>query len=100
MSQIHIKQGQIIDPANNINRIGDVYIADGKVVSVTHEPAGFKPTTVIDATNKIICPGFIDLSTRLREPGRFDPQLYLFSYYQSQNLDKYRHCILLLKDLA
>lgn len=70
MNQILIKQGQIIDPANNINRIGDVYIAEGKIVSVTHEPAGFKPTTVIDATNKTICPGFIDLSTRLREPGQ------------------------------
>lgn len=70
MSQILIKQGQLIDPANNINRIGDVYIAEGKIVSVTHEPAGFKPTTVIDASNKTICPGFIDLSTRLREPGQ------------------------------
>jgi dihydroorotase len=70
MSQILIKQGHVIDPANNINRIGDVYIAGGKVISVTHEPAGFKATTVIDATDKIICPGFIDLSTRLREPGQ------------------------------
>ena len=70
MSQILIKQGQIIDTANNINRIGDVYIADGKIVSVTHEPAGFKPNTVIDAKHKVICPGFIDLSTRLREPGQ------------------------------
>ena len=70
MSQIHIKQGHLIDPANNINRIADVYIAGGKVVSVTHEPAGFKATTVIDATHKVICPGFIDLSTRLREPGQ------------------------------
>ena len=70
MSQIHIKQGHLIDPANNINRIADVYIAGGKVVSVSHEPAGFKATTVIDATRKVICPGFIDLSTRLREPGQ------------------------------
>jgi dihydroorotase len=70
MNQILIKQGHLIDPANNIDRIGDVYIADGKVVSVTQEPAGFKPNLLIDATNKIICPGFIDLSTRLREPGQ------------------------------
>ena len=70
MNQILIKQGHLIDPANNIDRIGDVYIADGKVVSVTQEPAGFKPNLLIDASNKIICPGFIDLSTRLREPGQ------------------------------
>ena len=49
MSQIQIKQGRIIDPANNIDRIGCVYIADGKIVSVTNEPAGFKPDTIINA---------------------------------------------------
>ena len=70
MSSIHIKQGHIIDPANNINRIGCVYVADGKIISVTNEPAGFKADSVINAQNKIICPGFIDLSTRLREPGQ------------------------------
>ena len=70
MSSIHIKQGHIIDPANNINRIGCVYIAEGKIISVTNEPAGFKADSVINAQNKIICPGFIDLSTRLREPGQ------------------------------
>ena len=70
MSSIHIKQGHIIDPANNINRIGCVYVAEGKIISVTNEPAGFKADSVINAQNKIICPGFIDLSTRLREPGQ------------------------------
>src|SRR5664280_2495402 len=69
MSQIHIKQGRIIDPVNNISRIGCVYIADGKIISVTSEPAGFKADTIINAHNQIVCPGFIDLSTRLREPG-------------------------------
>ncbi|MDZ4099427.1 MAG: dihydroorotase, partial [Methylophilaceae bacterium] len=70
MSQIHIQHGRIIDPANNIDRVGSVYIADGKIVSVTQEPAGFSPDTVIDADNQVVCPGFIDLSTRLREPGQ------------------------------
>ncbi len=70
MNQIHIKQGRIIDPANSIDRTGCVYIADGKIISVTNEPAGFKPDIVIDAYNQIVCPGFIDLSTRLREPGQ------------------------------
>jgi len=66
---LRIDQGRIIDPANNIDRIGSVYIADGKIVSVTDEPVGFKPDTVIDAENQIVCPGFIDLSTRLRDMG-------------------------------
>ena len=70
MSRIHIKQGRIIDPANKTNRIGCVYIADGKIISVTNEPAGFKPDTIINADKQIVCPGFIDLSTRLRQPGQ------------------------------
>ncbi|MFZ2312745.1 MAG: dihydroorotase [Methylobacter sp.] len=70
MNQIQIDHGRIIDPANKIDRIGSVYIADGKIVSVTNEPAGFQPDKVINASNQIVCPGFIDLSTRLREPGQ------------------------------
>jgi dihydroorotase len=70
MERILIKDGRIIDPANKIDRIGSVYIADGKIASVTNEPAGFKADRIIDANNKIVSPGFIDLSTRLREPGQ------------------------------
>jgi dihydroorotase len=70
MERILIKDGRIIDPANKIDRIGSVYIADGKIASVTNEPAGFKADKVVDAKNQIVCPGFIDLSTRLREPGQ------------------------------
>jgi dihydroorotase len=70
MERTLIKDGRIIDPANRIGRIGSVYVADGKIASVTNEPAGFKADRVIDANNQIVCPGFIDLSTRLREPGQ------------------------------
>lgn len=67
---IHIKQGRIIDPANGIDRVGCVYIADGKIAAIDQQPEGFKADETIDATNHIVCPGFIDLSTRLREPGQ------------------------------
>ena len=67
---IQIRQGRIIDPANEIDRIGTVYIAEGKIVSVTGEPDGFKSDIVIEARNQIVCPGLIDISTRLREPGQ------------------------------
>ncbi len=69
MSNLLIKNGQIIDPANDINQIGSLYIVNGKINAIDNEPAGFKANQVIDAKNQIVCPGFIDLSTRLREPG-------------------------------
>ena len=64
MSKIHISNGHIIDPANKINQIGPVYIADGKILSVLEQPTDFVADTVIDAENKVVCPGFIDLSVR------------------------------------
>ena len=70
MSKIHISNGHIIDPANKIDQIGSVYIADGKILSVLEQPSDFVADTVIDAENKVVCPGFIDLSVRLRDPGQ------------------------------
>lgn len=70
MARIVIENGRIIDPANNLDRLGSVYIDDGKILSTIYKPTGFSPDQVVDARNKIVCPGFIDLSTRLREPGQ------------------------------
>lgn len=70
MNKILIQHGRIIDPANEMDRIGPVYIADGRIISVSNEPDGFTADIVIDAGKQIVCPGFIDLSTRLREPGQ------------------------------
>jgi dihydroorotase len=70
MNRLQINGGRIIDPANGIDRIGDVYIADGKILSVAARPDGFEADIRIDAHGQIVCPGFIDLSTRLREPGQ------------------------------
>jgi len=46
-----------------------LYIGDGKILGVMAEPDGFQADQVIDAGGRIVCPGFIDLSVRLREPG-------------------------------
>ena len=67
--KIHIKGGRLIDPRNNIDAVRDLYIAAGKIVAVGAAPAGFSPNRTIDATDKIVCPGLVDLSARLREPG-------------------------------
>lgn len=69
MSKILIENGRIIDPANGIDAIGPVYIADGKILQVLTSPSNFTADQIIDATDQIVCPGFVDLSVRLREPG-------------------------------
>lgn len=67
--KIHIQNGRLIDPKNGIDEKKDVFIAAGKVVAVGKAPPDFHANRVIDASGKIVCPGLIDLSARLREPG-------------------------------
>ena len=65
-----IKGGHLIDPANRINGKRDLFIdSGGFVVGVGRAPAGFKPKRIIDATDKLVCPGLVDLRARPREPG-------------------------------
>lgn len=71
--KIEIRNGRVIDPASGFDQPASVYVADGKIVgaggAAQGVPAGFQPEAVIDATGCIVCPGLIDLSARLREPG-------------------------------
>lgn len=62
-----IKNGRIIDPVTGRDEIADLFITNGKIETVPAEiPAD---TEIIDATGKIVCPGFIDVHVHLREPG-------------------------------
>lgn len=67
--KIHIKNGRVIDPANKIDSNIDVFIAAGKIIALGHAPEGFVANQIIDASGLIVCPGLVDLSARLREPG-------------------------------
>jgi dihydroorotase len=67
--RIQIKNGRVIDPANGIDRLADVAIADGVIAGIGKAPAGFEAEATIDAANCVVCPGLVDLSARLREPG-------------------------------
>lgn len=67
--KIHIKNGRVIDPKNNIDSQLDIFIAAGKILALGKSPDGFIANQTIDASNLIICPGLVDLSARLREPG-------------------------------
>ena len=69
MSQIQIRGGHLIDPANNIDAQQDIFISAGKISGIGKAPAGFKAEQVIDAKGLHIIPGLVDLRARLREPG-------------------------------
>ncbi|MDO9243458.1 MAG: dihydroorotase [Rhodocyclaceae bacterium] len=68
--KIEIKNGRVIDPASGLDRAAGIFVANGKIVGAGETaPDGFTAEGVIDASGCIVCPGLIDLSARLREPG-------------------------------
>lgn len=69
--KILIHNGRVIDPVQKLDALKDIVIDGGKIESLhdagTASKSGFD--CVIDASKKIVTPGFIDLHTHLREPG-------------------------------
>ena len=60
-----LKNGHVIDPANNINARLDVAIADGKIVKVAPGIATDKAKKIVDVTGLYVCPGLIDIHTHV-----------------------------------
>ena len=63
-----IRGGRVIDPVNGLDAVADVLIADGRIAAVAPD-AGKEAREAVDATGLVVCPGFVDIHTHLREPG-------------------------------
>lgn len=68
--RISIENGRLIDPAQGLDAVTALHIADGRIVAVGEAPDGFQPAQRLDASGRIVCPGLVDLRARLREPGQ------------------------------
>lgn len=64
-----IKNGRLIDPKNQHDKVCDLYIQNGKVISIDQAPADFLASQTIDAKGHIVIPGLIDMCAHVREPG-------------------------------
>ena len=67
-SILRLAGGQLLDPANHLDRPGDLSLADGVVQGLDLPPQPGE--RVIDVTGCWVSPGFIDIHTHLREPGQ------------------------------
>jgi dihydroorotase len=63
-----IKNGVIVDPANNIEERLDIFVANGKIFKVGKN-LNDRDAKIIDAKNCIVAPGFVDMHAHFREPG-------------------------------
>jgi dihydroorotase len=67
--KIEISGGRVVDPRHGIDRKASLYVSAGKIAAVGEPPAGWHANRVLDASGLVVCPGLIDASARLREPG-------------------------------
>jgi dihydroorotase len=67
--RIAIEAVRLVDPTAEIDRVGGLYLAEGRIAGVGPMPAGFVADRRIDGRGLIAAPGLIDLCARMREPG-------------------------------
>ena len=73
MTRLLLKGGRVVDPARGVDDVLDVLIEEGKIAQI--EPRlSAKGVEVVDLEGLVVAPGFIDLHTHLREPGREDKE--------------------------
>lgn len=68
MSQILIRQGRLVNPASGTDEVCDILI-DGDRIAKIGQGILAEGVRVLDASGKVVMPGFIDLHVHLREPG-------------------------------
>ncbi|MGZ5035961.1 MAG: dihydroorotase [Usitatibacter sp.] len=67
--RLEIAGARVVDPASGRDKPGSIFIDGGRIVSLDTKPDGFRADETIDAKGLVACPGLVDLSARLREPG-------------------------------
>lgn len=68
-----LKGGRVIDPGRSLDGDFDLLLVDGEVAELGARVAA-RGAEVVDVTGLVVCPGFIDLHTHLRQPGREDKE--------------------------
>ena len=71
MATILIKNGRVLDPANNTDVLLDIFIEDGIIreTGVNLQAPAHAEDMVIDVTGMWVVPGLIDMHVHLRDPG-------------------------------
>lgn len=66
-----ISGGRMIDPSQNYDAIGNLFIAGGKIRWLSTEESEPAPENcqIVHARGMVVCPGFIDIHCHLRQPG-------------------------------
>jgi len=66
-----IKNGRVLDPLNGVDSLLDVLVEDGTIKGIAPEIES-QNAVVIDASNKVVTPGLVDMHVHFRQPGRHE----------------------------
>ena len=69
MSRLLIRGGRVIDPSQGIDATLDVLIS-GETIAEVGTRLSSRGAKILNAKGLVVCPGFIDIHTHLREPGQ------------------------------
>ena len=67
---IRIKNGRVMDPANNVDEFTDVWIEDGRIAGYGRTYTDRRPSETIHADGCIVAPGLVDVHVHFRDPGQ------------------------------
>jgi dihydroorotase len=69
-----VQGGRVVDPEAGIDQTLDVLVKKGRIAEIGEGLKPAKATRVVDARGMLVLPGFVDLHTHLRTPGREDEE--------------------------
>jgi len=72
MNSLLLQGGRVISPGDNLDKVADILVVDGKINVIGPEAASRAPAGAeqMDVYGLVVSPGLIDLHVHLREPGQ------------------------------
>ncbi len=63
------RNARLLDPASDLDRAGDLLVADGSIAELGGKLGHGRDVEVIDCAGACLAPGLVDMRVELREPG-------------------------------